>query len=81
MAIAFELITMVAVLGLGFVFGRIWEIRRELQRKQSHRPHIAKREHRIDGGLAGQVQTGFFGTSTTSRAAIPASILFFAQLL
>jgi hypothetical protein len=57
MAIAFELITMVAVLALGFVFGRIWEIRRELQRKQSHRPHVAKREHRIDGGLAGQVQT------------------------
>ena len=31
----FELITMLAVLGLGFVLGRIWEIRQQdiLQRK------------------------------------------------
>ena len=35
----FELITMLAVLGLGFVLGRIWEIRQQeiLQRKLGHR--------------------------------------------
>jgi hypothetical protein len=34
MATIFELITMLAVLALGFVLGRIFEIRRELQRDQ-----------------------------------------------
>ena len=30
MPMVFELITMLAVLGLGFVLGRIWEIRRNV---------------------------------------------------
>jgi uncharacterized membrane protein YqgA involved in biofilm formation len=34
MATIFELITMLAVLALGFVLGRIFEIRKELQRYQ-----------------------------------------------
>ena len=34
MATIFELITMLAVLALGFVLGRIFEIRKELQRDQ-----------------------------------------------
>ena len=35
MPLVFELITMLAVLGLGFVLGRVWEIRQQeiLQRK------------------------------------------------
>ena len=42
MATIFELITMLAVLALGFVLGRIFEIRRELQRDQ----RIANRQRR-----------------------------------
>ncbi|MGA8975506.1 MAG: hypothetical protein WB496_20355 [Pseudolabrys sp.] len=34
MATIFELTTMLAMLALGFVLGRIFEIRRELQRDQ-----------------------------------------------
>jgi len=34
MATIFELITMLAVLALGFVLGRIFELRRELRRDQ-----------------------------------------------
>jgi hypothetical protein len=34
MATIFELLTMLAVLALGFLLGRIFEIRRELQRDQ-----------------------------------------------
>jgi hypothetical protein len=36
MPLVFELITMLAVLGLGFVLGRMWEIRQQevLRRKQ-----------------------------------------------
>jgi hypothetical protein len=45
MATIFELITMLAVLALGFVLGRIFEIRKELQRHQ----RIANR--RADGIL------------------------------
>ena len=55
MDIVFELVTMLAALALGFVLGRIWEIRRELQREQSHRRRVAKRAHRFNDGLAGQV--------------------------
>jgi hypothetical protein len=33
MPLVFELITMLALLALGFVFGRIWEIRQEIRRR------------------------------------------------
>ena len=57
MAIVFELVTMLAVLALGFVFGRIWEIRRELQRKQSHRRRVPSES---TGSMAAcQVKPGY----------------------
>jgi hypothetical protein len=59
MATVFELVTMLAALALGFVLGRIWELRQEFRRDQSHRRHVANRERRFDDGLAGQVQTGY----------------------
>jgi hypothetical protein len=34
MPFAFELMTMLALLAVGFVFGRIWEIRRQMIRKR-----------------------------------------------
>ena len=40
MPIVFELITMLAVLGLGFVLGRIWEVRQQ---------EILRRDHESDG--------------------------------
>ena len=40
MPIVFELITMLAVLGLGFVLGRIWEVRQQ---------EILRRDHERDG--------------------------------
>jgi len=49
----FEVVTMLAMLVLGFVLGRIWEIRREIRRDQQ----VANRG--ADGALAGQVQTGY----------------------
>ena len=55
MAMVFELLAMLSALALGFVLGRIWEIRQEIQRDQ----HVAHRERRFDDGLAGQVQTGY----------------------
>jgi hypothetical protein len=36
MPLVFELITMLAVLTLGFVLGRIWEIRQHLIKKRGH---------------------------------------------
>jgi hypothetical protein len=59
MSMIFELVTMVAVFALGLVLGRIWEIRQEFRRDQSHRRHAANREHRADGGLAGDVQSSY----------------------
>ena len=35
MVVAFQLLAMVAALALGFVLGRIWELRREIQRDLS----------------------------------------------
>jgi hypothetical protein len=35
MATIFELISMLAMLALGFILDRIWEIRREMRRAQS----------------------------------------------
>ena len=55
MATVFELITMLSALALGFVLGRIWQIRQEIRRDQ----HVTNREPRFDDGLAGQVQTGY----------------------
>ena len=55
MAMIFELLTMLSALALGFVLGRIWEIRHEIQRNR----HVANRHHRVDDGLAGQFQTGY----------------------
>ena len=46
MAMIFEVITMLSALALGFVLGRIWEIRREIRRDQQ----IAKGG--ADGALA-----------------------------
>jgi len=36
MPFVFELITMLAVLALGFVLGRIWEIRQQMIKKREH---------------------------------------------
>jgi hypothetical protein len=55
MAMVFELITMLSALALGFVLGRIWEIRNEIQRNR----HVANRQRRVDDGFAGGVQTGY----------------------
>ena len=52
----FELVILLAVLGLGFVFGRIWEIRREIRRGQLQRRSVAHRQHRVGDGLVGQSQ-------------------------
>ena len=54
----FELVIMLVVLALGFVFGRIWEIRREIRRDQLQRRHVALRQHRVGGGLASQSPAG-----------------------
>ena len=43
MATIFELITMLAVLALGFVLGRIFEIRKERQRDQRNASRRADR--------------------------------------
>lgn len=53
MAITFELITVLAVLALGFILGRIWEIRQEIRRDQrvTHRQAEAVR--------ADQAQIGY----------------------
>jgi hypothetical protein len=53
MAMIFQLITMLALLALGFVLGRIWEIRRELRRDQQTANGGA------DSALADQVRTGY----------------------
>ena len=52
MAMIFELITMLAVLALGFVLGRIWEIRREIRRSLT-------RHHGAEAAFADQPQTGY----------------------
>jgi hypothetical protein len=53
MAMIFEVITMLSALVLGFILGRIWEIRREMRRDHQ----IA--QGRANGGPADQVQTGY----------------------
>lgn len=53
MAMVFELVTILAMLALGFVLGRIWEIRQEIRRNQQIT------NGRVDGALAGQIQTGY----------------------
>jgi hypothetical protein len=54
MPFVFELITMLALLAVGFVFGRIWEIRREMIRKREKEqadfrriptPHVPQAQH------------------------------------
>lgn len=55
MAMIFELITMLAVLALGFVLGRIWEIRREIRRSQ----RVTHRHHGAEAAFADQPQTGY----------------------
>ena len=61
MATVFELITMLSALALGFVLGRIWEIRQEIRRDQ----HVANRERRFDDGLAAAYPTrGLVATVT-----------------
>jgi hypothetical protein len=55
MALVFELLTVLSALALGFVLGRIWEIRQEIRRDQ----HVANRERRFDDGFAGEFQTGY----------------------
>jgi hypothetical protein len=52
-AMIFELISMLAMLVLGFILGRIWEIRREMRRNH----HIA--QGRPHGTPADQVETGY----------------------
>ena len=37
MVVAFELVAVVAALALGFVLGRIWEMRREIRRELAAR--------------------------------------------
>ena len=37
MAVAFELVAVAAALALGFVLGRIWEMRREIRRELAAR--------------------------------------------
>ena len=54
MAMIFELITMLAVLALGFVLGRIWEIRREIRRSQR-----VTRHHGAEAAFADQPQNGY----------------------
>jgi hypothetical protein len=53
MATIFELISMLAMLVLGFILGRIWEIRREMRRNH----HIA--QGGPHGTPADQVETGY----------------------
>ena len=55
MAMVFELLTLLSALALGFVLGRIWEIRQEFGRGQA----IGNRQRRVDDGFAGQVQAGY----------------------
>ena len=54
MAIIFELITMSAMLALGFVLGRIWEIRREIRRDQ-----VTHRHRGAEAAFSDQPQTGY----------------------
>lgn len=46
---------MLAVLALGFVLGRIWEIRREIRRSQ----RVTHRHHGAEAAFADQPQTGY----------------------
>jgi hypothetical protein len=53
MLMVFELVAVLAALALGFVLGRIWEIRREIRRNRFRGGDIASPWRRVDGGLKG----------------------------
>jgi hypothetical protein len=53
MVMVFELVAVLAALALGFVLGRIWEIRREIRRDRFRRRYVASPWRRVDGGLGG----------------------------
>jgi hypothetical protein len=53
MVMVFELVAMLAALALGFVLGRIWEIRREILRNRFRGGDVASPWRRVDGGLGG----------------------------
>ena len=49
MVMIFELVAVPAELALGFVLGRVWEIRREIRRNYFRR--YANPRRQVDGGL------------------------------
>lgn len=49
---------LLVALVVGFVLGRIWEIRQEIRRDHIHR-HVANRQRPVDGGLEDPVQAGY----------------------
>jgi hypothetical protein len=53
MVMVFELVVVLAVLALGFVLGRIWEIRREIRRTHFRRQYDASPWRQVDGVLGG----------------------------
>jgi hypothetical protein len=50
MVMFFELVALMAALALSFVLGRIWEMRREIQRDQIRRDCIASPWRRAEAG-------------------------------
>jgi hypothetical protein len=53
MVMVFELVAVLAALALGFVLGRIWEIRRDIRRNRFRGRDVASPWRRADGGLGG----------------------------
>jgi hypothetical protein len=53
MVMVFELMAMPAALALGFVLGRIWEIRREIRRNHFRRRYLASPWRQANRGLGG----------------------------
>jgi hypothetical protein len=51
MVMIFELVAVPAALALGFVLGRVWEIRREIRRSYFRRRYAASPWRQVDGGL------------------------------
>ena len=51
MTIVFELVTVSSMLALGFVLGRIWEIRKELRAKHRRAAHDLIRRWEAGHGL------------------------------
>jgi hypothetical protein len=51
MVLIFELMAVPAALALGFVLGRIWELRREIRRNHFRRRYAASPWRQLDGGL------------------------------